>query len=132
MTASKAYLILGLALVAGLTVAGATAEKPAPPAAVHNHEGHDQEAHGGGEAAKMATYTFKGVVTAIDVAASKVTIDHEKIGDYMEAMTMQFDVADPTMLEGLKVGDEKAFVLHVNPMMTAIVGIGSPEQAAQK
>lgn len=140
MNVSKAYLILGMALIGGLTVAGVTAEPPKPAVAAATatgHEGHDHgdgdgaeghEAHGG----EMATYTFNGVVTEIDVEKGRVTIKHEKIGDYMEAMTMPFDVADKAMLDGLKVGDEKSFILHVNPSMTAIVGIADPQSGEVK
>ncbi|HVK38146.1 MAG TPA: copper-binding protein [Candidatus Kapabacteria bacterium] len=140
MTVSKMYAILGMAIVGGLTIAGVSAESPEPIAAVSGggHEGHDHGDGGtadeGGAAAEghakdMATYTFKGVVTAIDVENKKITLKHEKIGDYMEAMTMPFDVADPAMFESLKVGDEKAFILHVNPSMTALVGFGPVESA---
>lgn len=135
MTVSKMYMILGMAIIGGLTVAGVSADRPEPMAAAivdGGHEGHNHGDEGdtaghSGHAREMATYTFNGVVTAIDAAKSTITIKHEKIGDYMEAMTMPFDVASPSMLEGVKVGDEKSFTLHVNPSMTAIVGIGEPE-----
>lgn len=64
-------------------------------------------------AAEVRTYTFHGVVKKIDMDAKMITIDHEKIGDYMEAMTMPFPVADPAILTQVKVGDETHFTLRV-------------------
>lgn len=47
-----------------------------------------------------------GKVTKIDEAAGKVTISHDAIPNLqMEAMTMVFKVADPTMAAALKPGD---------------------------
>ena len=64
-------------------------------------------------ATEVRTYTFHGVVKKIDTDAKMITIDHEKIGDYMEAMTMPFPVADPAILTQVKVGDETHFTLRV-------------------
>jgi Cu/Ag efflux protein CusF len=62
---------------------------------------------------EVKSYTFHGVVTAIDEANNMITVDHEKIGDYMEAMTMPFKVADPAILKEVKVGDSTHFTLRV-------------------
>ena len=64
-------------------------------------------------ATEVQTYTFHGVVKKIDAEAKMITIDHEKIGDYMEAMTMPFPVADPAILSQVKVGDSTHFTLRV-------------------
>jgi Cu/Ag efflux protein CusF len=64
-------------------------------------------------AGEVKSYTFHGVVTAIDEASNMITVDHEKIGDYMEAMTMPFKVADPAILKEVKVGDSTHFTLRV-------------------
>jgi Cu/Ag efflux protein CusF len=131
MTTSKAYVILGLVIIGGLTVAGITASTPdaRPVVAATADEPHGGDAKSGAPV-EMATYTFNGFITAIDEAASKITIKHDKIEGYMDAMTMAYDVIDPSMLKGLKVGDQKGFVLHINPKMKAIVGIGEPEAQA--
>lgn len=124
MTVSKMYAILGMAIVGGLTIAGISTESPAPLAAVSGggHEGHDHGDGGTaddggaateGHAKEMATYTFKGVVTAIDVENRKITLKHEKIGDYMEAMTMPYKVADPALLSKVTVGQQTHFTLRV-------------------
>jgi Cu/Ag efflux protein CusF len=64
-------------------------------------------------AGEVKSYTFHGVVTAIDEAGNMITVDHEKIDDYMEAATMPFKVADPAILKEVKVGDSTHFTLRV-------------------
>jgi Cu/Ag efflux protein CusF len=54
---------------------------------------------------KAKEYDIKGKVTAIDSKKPAVTLDHEDIPGHMKAMKMEFDVASPKLLEGLKEGD---------------------------
>ena len=77
-------------------------------AAVVEDTASDDEA-----ATEVQTYTFHGVVKKIDMDSKMITVDHEKIGDYMEAMTMPFPVADPAILSQVKVGDSTHFTLRV-------------------
>jgi Cu/Ag efflux protein CusF len=53
-----------------------------------------------------------GEITKID--GTTVTIAHEKIEGFMEAMTMPFSAPDAKMVEGLKVGDRVAFSFQMN------------------
>lgn len=56
---------------------------------------------------RMASST--GTVTAIDVEAGKITLDHGPIAEAnWPAMTMEFD-ARPELLEGIGTGDTVAF-----------------------
>ncbi len=55
--------------------------------------------------AKEAIHDLKGQILSLDVANSKVELKHEKIGDWMEPMTMWFKVEERKMLEGLRDGD---------------------------
>lgn len=50
-----------------------------------------------------------GVVEALDEEAGTVTIDHEEIPDFMAAMTMTYDLADPSILEGIEPGAKVEF-----------------------
>lgn len=50
-------------------------------------------------------YQLKGQVVALDPASSLITIAHEKIPDFMEAMTMPFTIKDSTLFRGVEVGD---------------------------
>lgn len=53
----------------------------------------------------------KGEVTKIDVKQKKLTIKHEELKNLgMSAMTMVFVVADPAMLDRVKVGQAIEFV----------------------
>lgn len=53
----------------------------------------------------IVRYELKGRVVAVNRARRQVTVRHEKVCDYMEAMTMPFFVRDPRELERLRVGD---------------------------
>jgi len=50
-------------------------------------------------------YEIKGRVESIDREKKRVTIDHEEIKGYMDAMTMPFPVRDERELDGLEAGD---------------------------
>lgn len=56
--------------------------------------------------------TSSGKITAIDLTAGTVTLDHQAIPEVKwEAMTMAFTATDPAMLKDLKVGDSVSFDL---------------------
>ena len=66
----------------------------------------------GGAASKAAPsasarrFPFRGVVRAVDPGKREVTVEHEAIPDYMDAMTMSFPVKDdPQVFEILHPGD---------------------------
>lgn len=50
-------------------------------------------------------YPMEGTVKALDPAAKTATIDAGKIGDWMEAMTMEYPVKPDSEFSKLKVGD---------------------------
>jgi Cu/Ag efflux protein CusF len=58
----------------------------------------------GGDKEKL--YDIKGKVVAVDTEKKKVTLDHEEIPGYMQAMEMSFAVVDVKVLKGLTVGDQ--------------------------
>lgn len=59
------------------------------------------------------TFQVKGVVKEVLPANNQVRIEHEKIPDYMDAMTMLFDVKDTNELAGLAPGDNISFRMIV-------------------
>lgn len=59
------------------------------------------------------THTATGVVVEVDPSEKKVTINHNEIPGYMQAMTMPFDVKDTNELNGLEPGDPVSFRLIV-------------------
>ena len=58
-------------------------------------------------------FQVKGVVREVLPDRKRVKIEHEKIPDYMDAMTMTFDVKDAKELAGLTPGDEVTFRMVV-------------------
>ena len=58
-------------------------------------------------------YTVRGVIMKVDPAGKSASIDAEKIEGWMEAMTMDYPVHDPKVLEGLKPGDHITATVHV-------------------
>ncbi len=60
-------------------------------------------------------YPFKGVITKIDPARVRITVDHEEIPGFMSAMTMDFPVRDdPKVIAFLRPGDRIEAVLVVD------------------
>jgi protein SCO1/2 len=57
------------------------------------------------------TFQGKGKVKAINLEKQKITLDHEEIKGYMEAMTMEFSVEPKDLLNNVKVGDKVSFTL---------------------
>ncbi len=62
---------------------------------------------GAGGSSKV--YGVRGVVQEIHAEHGQIVIDHEDIPGLMPAMTMNFDVADPALLETLEPGQEIEF-----------------------
>jgi protein SCO1/2 len=58
-------------------------------------------------------FQVKGVVRVLESDGKTVKIEHEEIPDYMPAMTMPFEVKEPTVLKNLEVGDAIEFKLVV-------------------
>ncbi|QQS40181.1 MAG: copper-binding protein [Acidobacteriota bacterium] len=57
-------------------------------------------------------YQVKGVVRGIDKNQKEIAIEHEEIPGFMSAMTMDFKVSDPAMLEDVAPGDKIDFELE--------------------
>ena len=62
---------------------------------------------------KANTYEAAGVLRKIDVVGRKAVIAHETIAGFMDAMTMEFDVAEAETLTSFVPGDTLAFRLSV-------------------
>ena len=63
--------------------------------------------------ATTETFDAKGVVKEIRSGEHRIVIAHEAIENYMDAMTMPFNVRDPAELAGLHAGDRVSFRLRV-------------------
>jgi protein SCO1 len=58
-------------------------------------------------------YPIKGKVVNVDKRGSAVTVAHEAIPDYMDAMTMPFKLKDPSLLDMMADGDRLQATLVV-------------------
>ena len=58
-------------------------------------------------------YTMQGKILAVDEKAQTATIQHGKIGDWMEAMTMEFPVHDPAEFKKLQPGMKITATVYV-------------------
>lgn len=92
-----------LVLAVGVIMAAASCgQKPAPAPTTES-------------AATTQTQTFSvtGVVKQVDLEARHAIIQHEAIPNYMEAMTMPFNVRQADELKALQPGDAVTFRLNV-------------------
>jgi Cu/Ag efflux protein CusF len=74
----------------------------------HDHGGHGSEGGSSAEATLGGViYEATGEVVEIDLGRSRLLVSHGPIPQVgWEAMTMGFDVEDPTLLEDLTAGDK--------------------------
>lgn len=59
-----------------------------------------------------ATYHGEGEVVGVDCERRTVKLNHGEIKGYMDAMTMDFHVADKKLLDGIQPGDRVDFTLQ--------------------
>ena len=119
----KYSLVFALAWLA-LAAAGCREKVVTPPTSAGTNQAPP--------ALEPKSYLAHGVVKKVDAADKTITIQHEKIADYMEAMTMPFKVKDPTVLEGLQPGDVIWFRLWVAKDESWIDKVKKEENAEPK
>ncbi len=101
----KTWTTLALALAA--LAATVTAQAQAPRATTDDPA---RPAARAVDAARPAQDAIDGEVRKIDLEARKLTLRHGPIPAFdMPGMTMVFQVRDPKVLDGLKVGDKVTF-----------------------
>jgi Cu/Ag efflux protein CusF len=76
-----------------------------------------------GKPEQTKSYPLKGEVKALDAASKTATIAHEKIGDWMEAMTMEFPVKPDEEFQKLKVGDRIEATVVVGEVKYHVTGV---------
>jgi protein SCO1/2 len=55
---------------------------------------------------EQKSYTFRGKVESVDTQSKSLKINGEKVEGWMDAMTMDYKVDDPSILDTLKPGDQ--------------------------
>jgi Cu/Ag efflux protein CusF len=68
-------------------------------------------------------YELRGEVKRLDAEARTAAIDHEKIGDWMEPMTMEFPVRDPNDFARLRTGERIKATVYVQGFRFWIGGV---------
>ncbi|WP_158700900.1 copper-binding protein [Phytohalomonas tamaricis] len=76
-------------------------------------EMQDMDMKASSQQSQAETVQASGVVKGIDLQAQKITLAHSPIKALnWPAMKMAFKVAEPTLLEGINVGDKVQFELQ--------------------
>jgi protein SCO1/2 len=86
--------ILALSLLACALLAGCHSSQPAQNTAAQPQASQN-----------FKVYKLRGKVVSTDPAKGEVTLDHETIPGFMEAMTMPYKLKDPSILSELHPGD---------------------------
>ena len=60
-------------------------------------------------------YALRGFIVSLDQQTRTATIKHEKIGDWMDAMTMEFPVRNPAEFAKLRAGEKITATVHTRP-----------------
>lgn len=68
-------------------------------------------------------WSVRGIVRVVAPEINRIFIDHENIPGLMEAMTMTFEPADPTLLNGVTPGDRVRFTLQEQANRLILIGI---------
>ena len=69
------------------------------------HSGQQQGSSQSSTASSFKVYKLRGKVVSTNPATGEVTLDHEAIPGFMEAMTMPYKLKDPSILSELHPGD---------------------------
>ena len=59
-----------------------------------------------GQSAAKKSHMFHGKVEAVNANAKSLRVNGEKVEGWMEAMTMDYKVDDPAVLQKVKAGDQ--------------------------
>ena len=72
----------------------------------------------------------EGVVLAVDPVANRVTLEHGDVPGLMQAMKMDYDVSDASLLGGLAPGDAVRFTLREDGGRYTLVAIEDMSKSA--
>ena len=118
--------VMGLGLTITLAACGQPAEQKAaeaPAAPAPAMPAGDNMASMASDAAAAKSVKAKGVVTAVDVAAGTITLDHEEIPEVSwPAMTMGFK-ATPEQIASVQAGQKVQFEFESQGMDSTITQI---------
>jgi Cu/Ag efflux protein CusF len=84
--------------------------QPVSPVAAAQHGEHQERPT---QAGASQTVVGEGEIVAMVPNASQIVVDHGEIKGFMEAMTMGYRIESPSLLTGLKPGDQVRFTIDV-------------------
>ena len=84
------------------------------------------QAAGQAPSAGAKTYAGHGIVRGFQSDGKVVVLEHEAIPGLMEGMTMGFELQDPALAKGFKLGDKADFTLSVQGDDWAITAMKKP------
>lgn len=71
----------------------------------------------------LVTFPLRGEVVGVDTARGVITIAHDSIPNYMNAMVMPFKIKDPALLHGIAIGDSVGATLAVSRTESWLEGL---------
>ena len=99
-------------LPASKTLAYSRADMAAVRAAAAPQNGHESH-HVGSESNSQKTVVGEGKVITTVPSANQIVVEHGEIKGFMDAMTMGYRVEPPSLLGGLRSGDQVRFTIDV-------------------
>ena len=78
------------------------------------------------------SYTFHGKVVSVNRNAKMLTVDGEKVEGWMSAMTMNYKVDDPSVVDKLKPGDQITATVYDGDYVLHDVKAGPSKDARSK
>lgn len=75
------------------------------PALAQQIDSTKVQAGSSAQKSEKKSFTLRGVVEGVDAKAGRLTVNHEKVEGWMDAMTMAYAVDKSEELQKLKVGD---------------------------
>lgn len=109
---ANAQAVAAPALPLSKTLAYSRADMPAVSIAAApqgEHQGDRLATESNGQ----KTVVGEGKVIATVPSANQIVVEHGEIKDFMDAMTMGYRVEPPSLLNGLKPGDQVRFTIDV-------------------
>ena len=84
------------------------------------------------QAAPKKEHTFHGKVESIDKNAKTLSVNGEKVEGWMDAMTMNYKVDDPSIFDKVKAGDQITATVYDGDYSLHKVTVVSPSPADSK
>src|SRR3978361_1442060 len=77
-------------------------------------------------------YALRGKVEALDEIGNRLTVNHEKIEGFMDAMTMSYKVDNPDVFKKVKPGDQIEATLSASDLTLHNIRVISAGTSAPK